>query len=150
MSRCLLKSLFTSTEPDKIIGKAGGSVFIPCRVVTNNKNGGIMWYKDGAFMVSFTPSTKKKAFADQTLSLRLSIDMAGLNLTDLAINDSGNYMCKVVMPVLKPDDPSILEENSTEILLVQGKHTCHRKCFHFHLNFCDNKHVFLCDLPRVK
>ncbi|XP_064605042.1 LOW QUALITY PROTEIN: tyrosine-protein phosphatase 99A-like [Liolophura sinensis] len=106
-------------EPVKIIGKAEGSVFIPCRVMTNNKSGGIMWYKDGAFMVSFTPSTKKKAFADQTLSLRLSIDTAGLNLTDLAINDSGNYTCKVVMPVLKPDDRSILEENSTKILLVQ-------------------------------
>lgn len=102
-----------STDPKPLIAEATGMTSIPC-TQPSDEIGTIKWYAHDQLMVSYTPKGKKSTIVNGKSGLSIGDDYS-LTLSDLNMNDTGNYTCRL----FSINGTSI--KNITKELLIQGE-----------------------------
>lgn len=101
-----------STDPKPLIAEATGMTSIPC-TQPSDEIGTIKWYAHDQLMVSYTPKGKKSTIVNGKSGLSIGDDYS-LTLSDLNMNDTGNYTCRL----FSINGTSI--KNITKELLIQA------------------------------
>lgn len=102
-----------STDSDTLFAEANGIIMVPCSK-TSEKVASVKWYINDQLLISHDLNPKPNAVTADKAGVSVGEDYS-LSLTDLSLNDTGNYTCRLVSTT------GYSISNVTKEVVIQGE-----------------------------